>query len=113
MRERPSHSKTQDIKSALNGKGKACIFTVIDNSLLKTLPREASTGREIDFQQLSTSKAHDDPRAAVSKASKESQMVSLPHCYECVCAHMVAFDVALQMSDNTSLDVYSNFEHDS
>ena len=53
--------QTQDNKSALSGKGKAFIFTVIDNSLLKMLPREASIGREIDFQQLSTSKAHDDP----------------------------------------------------
>lgn len=52
----------QDNKSVLSGEGKAFICTVIDNGLLKMLPRGAAIGREIDFQRLSTSNAYDDPR---------------------------------------------------
>lgn len=51
----------QHDKSALSGEGQAFIFTVIDNSLWKRMPREASIGKEIDFQQLGTSKTNGDP----------------------------------------------------
>lgn len=53
-------------KSVHCGKGKIGVFTVFDNSSLKRMPREASVGREIDFQKLSTSKTY-DPRTRKNK----------------------------------------------
>lgn len=46
----------QHNKRVLSGEEKAFIFTVFDNCLLKMMPREASIGREIGIQKLSTSK---------------------------------------------------------